>query len=561
MHATVSKQSTRTIQFGFNAHNICPVDKATMKRLDSNMFVKVVNLGRPAVEITVADLEEAEDEAGVDNLGGGASRSSERGAQQLKALEGGSLQQYKKDCMEWACKEGLKENCPVVWESLGIYSWPFKLEVSELTIDDKDFPDSDSYICFQAYMTNWDEFTPLVKPKLVGYLPICVGDFLAMAGNWNNQNGMSWLYLRHLEFVYSGAYIEDKTTFRKIVQKEFKLDKKKHQLHFRRPPAKKSDPVFGNKIKAEKKAAENKAKWQVFKKKKEEDKGKAKDKSKSKRAAAKAEEEDNADNAEDGEEGKKKKSFFGGLFKKKEESSAEEVDVIKLTEKRLFQEKSSSESEKEEEEEASVVASGASGPAGPAVEPFVPTTGTLTIIDLYIVDTIVDVTDGDSRYDRLIAGIFGDVRDQWIRDTVCYFNEQSTYQAHRLFVACAVLNQTLKGCTLRPATVVDMTYACTQHLLTACSAHAAALNADHADDVADPGLSATKFFTPPSFDDSSVLRVLRVVYGSIGTLAPKNSMRVFAGGGVTAPPDEYLVESSGDGGNSRVSHWARGMLF
>jgi hypothetical protein len=319
---------------------------------------------------------------------------------------------------------------------------------------------------------------------------------------------------------------------------------------------------FGNMIKAEKKAAENKAKWQVFKKKKEEDKGKAKDKSKSKRAAAKAEEEDNADNAEDGEEGKKKKSFFGGLFKKKEESSAaEEVDVIKLTEKRLFQEKSSSESENEEEEEASVVASGASGPAGPVVEPFVPTTGTLTIIDLYIVDTIVDVTDGDSRYDRLIAGIFGDVRDQWIRDTVCYFNEQSTYQAHRLFVACAVLNQTLKGCTLRPATVVDMTYACTQHLLTACSAHAAALNADHADDVADPGLSATKFFTPPSFDDSSVLRVLRVVYGSIGTLAPKNSMRVFAGGGVTAPPDEYLVESSGDGGNSRVSHWARGMLF
>jgi hypothetical protein len=327
-------------------------------------------------------------------------------------------------------------------------------------------------------------------------------------------------------FCCSGKKREDKGQLDGEIEVEAEFSEEKI-FKFRRPVIKKGDPIFSKIIKRERAEAERKGKWNIF--------------SKSSKAGKASSNPGDAT-----EKGSSKMSGSLPFFKKKNEADDDEFDVIQQSEKRLFQEKDSDEDEDEEIG------------CGDCVE-----CGTLRLMQLYEVNTTAEVGDGDSRYERLIQKIWNLERKTWIHDKRKYFNDHTSYQAHKLFLASSVLNSTLRGYTITPAVVVDMTYPCTQHLLTACKQENISLlidsraNAENAGDNDGDNNNAQKHYVEPSYEQSQVLCVLDLVYNSVAMLTPSRSVRVYAGGGVSVPPDEFLIEAA-DGGSTKVSHWARG---
>jgi hypothetical protein len=175
-HPSIANQSSKSFEFGVHATKICPIPKATMKKLDSSIFLKLCDCGEPGFEPDiVAPLTEDGD---VSLLSLTAAQKEE-----LRSREEADQRDYKEKVLEWANEMGMKDNLTCIWQSLHISLKPYEILVDKLTLTEHDFPAGKHWLTFQVYVTNWDEFAVSVKPKLVAYFVVASSEFISGAGS------------------------------------------------------------------------------------------------------------------------------------------------------------------------------------------------------------------------------------------------------------------------------------------------------------------------------------------------------------------------------------------
>lgn len=163
------------------------------------------------------------------------------------------------------------------------------------------------------------------------------------------------------------------------------------------------------------------------------------------------------------------------------------------------------------------------------------TQGTLTLKIKYSVPSDTSVTNGDKIYEKMIQEEFEKECKRWVISAYDSFDSLTEDHSRSTMFATTIFDALLSGLRIVPHVVVDLQFPCLQYLW---------FKVNNKDD-------SSYSFTP----SSRTIDALECLYDSLGLYCQQREMRVFAGGGVSAPPKVYTDDLS----HEEKRHWAFGL--